>query len=95
MLPLIAVAGAIWTYNIAKMIQLSNGNGNSRSVQRKESGRSRLKKRDRDDDFFPLDSSGERNLTIFKDCTFMYVDRRTYHTYNNCTFKTYITIKPD
>ena len=95
MLPLIAVAGAIWGYNIAKMVQLSNGNGNGRSMQRKESGRSRLRKRDTADDLFPLDSSGERKLTIFKDCTFIHEDRRVFNTFNNCTFKTYITIKPD
>jgi hypothetical protein len=45
-----------------------------------------LRKRDSDDE-------KTRNLTVYKDCNFHYEDKRTYNSYNNCTFNYYIIKK--
>lgn len=93
MLPLLVAAGAIWTYNIAKMVQISSRKS-SRSVQGRGRGSRSLMERD-SGDIFPLDSSSEKNLTIFKDCTFIHEDRRISNTFNNCTFNIFIGGKKD
>jgi hypothetical protein len=50
--------------------------------------KNRIRKRDPED--------GEtKNLTIYKDCTFRYEDKRTYNNYNNCTFNTYYIIREE
>jgi hypothetical protein len=41
------------------------------------------------------DQEETKNLAIYKDCTFKHEDRRTYNSYNNCTFNYYIIKKGD
>ena len=94
MVPLLVAAGAIWTYNIAKMVQISSRKS-SKSVQGRSSRRSELMDMRSEDSIFPLDSTSEKNLTIFKDCTFIHEDRRIYNTFNNCTFNIFMGGKKD
>jgi hypothetical protein len=46
----------------------------------------RIKKRDSEDE-------ETKSLTIYKDCVFRQEDKRTFNSFNNCTFNYYITIK--
>jgi hypothetical protein len=59
---------------------------NAVKIAQLRSGNNRIKKRDSED-------KETRNLTIYKDCNFKYVDKRTYNSYNNCTFNYYIIKK--
>ena len=59
---------------------------NAVKIAQLRSGNNRIKKRDSDD-------TETKSLTIYKDCNFHYVDKRTYNSYNNCTFNYYIIKK--